>query len=136
VLALSDRIVGVARDGRPKGSLGITVQQTEGRRHAGPVNEGAAFLQPAPARDHRKKLVDPRRTAAVEHAAKGVENVASGCFDGARGQIRVAGAANVLGERPGGVVGHRLLPVGSGVSLLPGMVDRSMRGDLDRQRAG
>ena len=31
VLALSDRIAGVARDGRPKGSLGITVRRTDGR---------------------------------------------------------------------------------------------------------
>ena len=31
VLALSDRIVGVARDGRPKGSLSITVRRTDGR---------------------------------------------------------------------------------------------------------
>jgi 2-methylcitrate dehydratase PrpD len=31
VLALSDRIAGVARDGRPKGSLSITVQRTDGR---------------------------------------------------------------------------------------------------------
>jgi 2-methylcitrate dehydratase PrpD len=31
VLALSDRITGIARDGRPKGSLSITVQRTDGR---------------------------------------------------------------------------------------------------------
>jgi 2-methylcitrate dehydratase PrpD len=31
VLALSDRIAGIARDGRPKGSLSITVQRTDGR---------------------------------------------------------------------------------------------------------
>src|SRR5271169_1022824 len=31
VLALSDRIVGVARDGRPKGSPSITVRRTDGR---------------------------------------------------------------------------------------------------------
>jgi 2-methylcitrate dehydratase PrpD len=31
VLALSDRIAGVARDGRPKGSLSVTVQRTDGR---------------------------------------------------------------------------------------------------------
>ncbi len=31
VLALSDRIAGVARGGRPKGSLSITVQRTDGR---------------------------------------------------------------------------------------------------------
>jgi len=31
VLALSDRIAGVARDGRPKASLSITVERTDGR---------------------------------------------------------------------------------------------------------
>jgi hypothetical protein len=31
VLALSDRIAGVARDQRPRGSLSITVQRTDGR---------------------------------------------------------------------------------------------------------
>ena len=31
VLTLSDRIAGVARDGLPKGSLGITVQRTDRR---------------------------------------------------------------------------------------------------------
>lgn len=31
VLALSDRIAGIARDGRPNGSLSITVQRTDGR---------------------------------------------------------------------------------------------------------
>ena len=31
VLALSDRIAGVAREGRPKGSLSITVRRTHGR---------------------------------------------------------------------------------------------------------
>jgi len=32
VLALSDRIAGVAREGRPKGSFSITVERTDGRR--------------------------------------------------------------------------------------------------------
>src|SRR5260370_9788847 len=31
VLALSDRISGAARDGRPEGALSITVQRTDGR---------------------------------------------------------------------------------------------------------
>ena len=31
VLALSDRIAGIAREGRKKGSLSITVQKTDGR---------------------------------------------------------------------------------------------------------
>src|SRR5207244_3182370 len=81
-----------------------------GRRQPDPAQQDAAFRQPAPARDHRKELVDPRGAAAAEHAAKGIENIAAGGFDGARGQIRVAGAANVLGERPSGIFGHHLLP--------------------------
>jgi len=32
VLALSDRIAGIAREGRPKGSFSITVERTDGRR--------------------------------------------------------------------------------------------------------
>ena len=79
-------------------------------RQADPAQQDAAFRQPAPARDHRKELVDPRTAASAEHAAKGIENIAAGGFDGARGQIRVAGAANVLGQGPSGIVGHDLLP--------------------------
>jgi hypothetical protein len=67
------------------------------RRQAEPAQQDAAFRQAAPAGDHRKELVDPRGAAAAEHAAKGVENIAAGGCDGARRQIRVAGAANVLG---------------------------------------
>ncbi|HZU91471.1 MAG TPA: glutathione S-transferase family protein [Stellaceae bacterium] len=80
------------------------------RRQADAAQQDAAFRQPAPARDDREEFVDPRGAAAAEHAAKGVENVAAGGFDGACRQIRVAGAANVPGQRPGGVVGHCLLP--------------------------
>ena len=80
------------------------------RRQAGAPQQHAAFLTPAPSGDHRKELVDPRRAAAAEHAAKRIENIATGGFDGARRQICIAGAANVPGERPSGVVGHGLLP--------------------------
>src|SRR6266446_6160203 len=52
----------------------------------------------------------PGEAAAAEHAAKGIENIAASRFDGARGQIRVAGAANMLGQGPSGIVGHDLLP--------------------------
>ena len=79
------------------------------RRQAGTPQQHTAFLTPAPPGDHRKELIDPRRAAAAEHAAKGVEDVATGGFDGARRQIHIAGAANVLGERPSGVIGHGLL---------------------------
>jgi len=39
-------------------------------------------------------------------AAKGIENVAAGGTNGARGQVRIAGAADVLGERPSGIIRH------------------------------
>src|SRR6267378_7613948 len=80
------------------------------RRQADPAQQDAAFRQPAPARDHRKELVDPRGPAAAEHAAKSIEEIAAGGFDGARRQIRVAGATNVLGQGPSGIVRHHLLP--------------------------
>jgi hypothetical protein len=80
------------------------------RRQAESAQQDAAFRQPAPARDHRKEVVDPRGAASAQHAAKGIKDIAAGGFDGARGQIRKARAANVLGERPSGIVGHHLLP--------------------------
>src|ERR1700732_1095084 len=85
-------------------------QRCLGRRQAAPAQQDAAFRESAPARNHRKELVDPRGAASAEHAAKGIKNIAAGGCDGARGQIRVAGAANVLGQGPSGIVGHHLLP--------------------------
>ncbi len=79
------------------------------RRQPGAAQQHAAFREPAPAQHHPEELVDPRRAAAAEHAAKGVENVAAGGKGGARGQIGVAGAADVPGERPGRIVGHHSL---------------------------
>src|SRR5271165_6964036 len=52
---------------------------------AGAPQQHTAFLTPAPPADHRKELIDPRRAAAAEHAAKSIEDIASGGFDGARG---------------------------------------------------
>jgi hypothetical protein len=59
-------------------------------------------------RHNRDEFADPGRTAAAEHAAKCVMDVAAGGFDGARRQIGVARAADVLGESPGRIIGHHL----------------------------
>ena len=105
-----DRAAGVERVVEIQRMPHAGVQQRRlRRRQADAAQQHAAFGQPAPARDHREELVDPRRTAAAEHAAEGVENVAAGGLDGARRQIRIARAANVLGQRPSGIIGHRLL---------------------------
>jgi hypothetical protein len=68
------------------------------RRQADSAKQDAAFLQPTPARDHRKKLIDPRGTASAEHAAKGIEDIAARRFDGAHRQIRIAGGDQVEGR--------------------------------------
>src|SRR5689334_14470581 len=80
------------------------------RRQAGTPQQHTAFLTPAPPGDHREELVDPWRAAAAEHAAKRIEDIATGRCDRARRQIRIAGTANVPGENPSGVVSHDLLP--------------------------
>jgi hypothetical protein len=79
------------------------------RRQTGPAQQDAAFREPAPARDHRKELADPRGAAAAEHAAKRIKDIPADRFDGARGQIRITGAANVLGQGPRGIIGHHVL---------------------------
>src|SRR3954452_14686310 len=69
------------------------VQQRRLRRwQANAAQQDVAFGQPAPAGYRREQLVDPRRTATAEHAAEGIENVATGGLDGAGGQIRIAPA--------------------------------------------
>jgi hypothetical protein len=80
------------------------------RRQAGVPQQHTAFLTTAPPGDHRKELIDARSAAAAEHAAKCVENVTTRGFDGACRQFCVAGATNMLSERPSGVVCHGLLP--------------------------
>ena len=55
------------------------------RGQADATQQHTAFLTPAPAREHRKEFIDPRRAAAAEHAAKRIEDIATGGFDGARG---------------------------------------------------
>ena len=106
-----DRAAGIERVVEIERVAHAGVQQRRlRRRQADPTQQDAAFLTPTPARNHRKELVDPPGAAAAEHAAKGVKNVAAGGFDGARGQIRVVGAAHMLGQRPCSIVGHDLLP--------------------------
>jgi len=55
------------------------------RGQADAAQQHTAFLTPAPAREHRKEFVNPRRAAAAERAAKSIEDVATDGFDGARG---------------------------------------------------
>jgi hypothetical protein len=88
------------------------------RRQPGAPQQDAAFRQPAPAGDHGNELIDPRRAAAAEHAAKRIKNIAAGGFNGARGQTQVPRAANVLGQRPSGIFGHLSSPTGSDVPIL------------------
>jgi hypothetical protein len=54
-----------------------------------------------------------RPVAAAEHAAKRVENVATGGFDRARGQIGITRSADMLSQGPSGIVGHHRLPARS-----------------------
>ena len=97
------------------------------RRQAGPTQQHTAFLPPAPVADHRTQLVYPRGTAAAEHAAEGIENIASSGLNGACGQVRIAGAADMLGERPGGIIGHWLSP--TSWHRLPGGDDCGQQAD-------
>ena len=55
------------------------------RRQAGAPQQHTAFLAPAPPGDYRKELIDPRRAAAAEHAAKSIEDIATGGFHSTRG---------------------------------------------------
>ncbi len=76
VLALSDRIAGVARDGRPKGSVAITVQTTDGRavtlETTAPIGSSQKPLATAQLeakfRDCARNAVKPLSEASVEAA--------------------------------------------------------------------
>ena len=76
VLALSDRIAGVARDGRPKGSVAITVQTTDGRAVTlettapigSPQKPLATAQLEAKFRDCARNAVKPLSEASVEAA--------------------------------------------------------------------
>jgi 2-methylcitrate dehydratase PrpD len=76
VLALSDRIAGVAREGRRKGSLGITVQRTDGRsvtvEASDPIGSPEKPLSDAQLeakfRDCARNAVQPLAEASVDAA--------------------------------------------------------------------
>ena len=63
---------------------GVEQRSLRGRQ-AEAAQQHAAFCQSAPARDYCEQLPDPGRTAAAEHAAERVKDVAAGGFDGAGG---------------------------------------------------
>ena len=75
-------------------------------RQADAAQQHAAFSEATPARYNREEFADAGRTAAAEHAAKCVEDIAAGGLDGASRQIGVARAADVLGESPSRIIGH------------------------------
>src|SRR5215217_6695908 len=77
-------------------------------RQADSAQQYAAFRQSTPARHNREEFANPRRTAAAEHAAKCIEDVAAGGLNGASRQIAVARAADVLGESLSRIIGHHL----------------------------
>ena len=84
------------------------------RRKVHSPQQNPALLSPAPTADHRAQLADSRGAAAAEHAAESIENIAAGGFDSGFGEVRVLGAADVLGELPGSVIAHwSLTHVGS-----------------------
>jgi len=95
------------------------------RRQAGATQQHAAFLQPAPVADHHTQLFYSRGTTAAEHAPEGIENIATSGLNGACGQVRIAGAADMVGERPGGVIGHWLSPISW--HRLPGVDDAASK---------
>jgi hypothetical protein len=105
-----DRAAGVERVVEIQRMTHTGVQQCGLRRgQADAAQQHAAFGRSAPARDHGEKLADPGRTAAAEHATERVEDIAAGGFDGARGQVGIFPAADMLREGPGRIVGRHLL---------------------------
>jgi 2-methylcitrate dehydratase PrpD len=83
VLALSDRIAGVAREGRPKGSLSITVQRTDGRsvtvEATDPIGSPRKPLTnaqfEAKFRDCARNAVQPLRDARVDAMLAAIERL-------------------------------------------------------------
>ncbi|MGC2411658.1 MAG: MmgE/PrpD family protein [Stellaceae bacterium] len=83
VLALSDRIAGVAREGRPKGTLSITVQRTDGRSvtvdATDPVGSPSKPLTDAQFeakfRDCARNAVQPLSDAKVDAALAAIERL-------------------------------------------------------------
>jgi 2-methylcitrate dehydratase PrpD len=80
VLALSDRIAGVARDGRPKGALSITVQRTDGR--------SVTVEASAPIGSPEKPLTNAQLEAKFRDCARNaVQPVSDASLDGLLGAI-------------------------------------------------
>ncbi|MGH7117149.1 MAG: hypothetical protein ACREE9_21970, partial [Stellaceae bacterium] len=83
VLDLADRIAGVARDGRPKGSLSMTVQTTDGRSVAieatDPTGSPRKALTKAQCeakfRDCARNAVQPLADASVDAALATIERL-------------------------------------------------------------
>ena len=83
VLALSDRIAGVARDGRPKGSLSITVRTTDGRsvtlEASTPIGSPDKPLTNAQLetkfRDCARNAVQPLSEASVDEVLAAIEQL-------------------------------------------------------------
>src|SRR5207244_3002463 len=83
VLALSDRIAGVAREGRPKGSLSITVQRADGR--SGTVEASDPTGSPekpltnaqlkAKFRDCARNAVQPLSEASLDRLLAAIERL-------------------------------------------------------------
>ena len=109
VLALSDRIAGVAREGRPKGSLSITVQRTDGRsvtvEASDPIGSPEKPLTDAQLeakfRDCARNAVQPLSEASVDAATGGnrATGNAAGCA-GADDAIRRVTPATSITETP------------------------------------
>jgi 2-methylcitrate dehydratase PrpD len=78
VLSLADRIAGVARDHRPRGSLGITVQRTGGRsvtvEASNPIGSPEAQLE-AKFRDCARNAVQPVSDASVHRLLAAIERL-------------------------------------------------------------
>jgi 2-methylcitrate dehydratase PrpD len=83
VLSLSDRITGVARDHRPRGSLSITVQRTDGRlvtvEASDPIGSPAKPLTntqlEAKFRDCARNAVQPLSDASLEGLLAAIERL-------------------------------------------------------------
>jgi 2-methylcitrate dehydratase PrpD len=81
VLSLSDRIAGVARDERPRGSLSVTVQRTDGRSVTVEASD--------PIGSPEKPLTDAQLDAKFRDCARNaVRPLSDGSLDGGLGAIR------------------------------------------------
>ena len=83
VLAFSDRITGVAREGRPRRSLSITVRRTDGRsvtvEATDPIGSPQKPLSDAQFeakfRDCARNAVQPLRDASVDRALAAISRL-------------------------------------------------------------